>query len=84
MWGVITVGIICLTALFAFLIFARGNKPELDDREARELLDKAARLFGRISTPRSVDDMDVLTPDSAQAVADWLRAHHNYVSKDAK
>lgn len=71
--GVLIAGIVAGTVALTILTIAIVYRPRRHaDPKTQRLLEDAANLFGTIRTPRSIDRMDVLTPESAQAVADWL------------
>ncbi len=71
--GVLIAAIIATTIAITVLTIAVVYRPRRHtDPKTQRLLEDAANLFGTIRTPRSLDHMDVLTSESADAIAQWL------------
>lgn len=53
-----------------------------EQRELRQLVDKAARIMLQAGTANTIEDSDVLSHRTATAMDAWLHAHNEFMRKD--
>lgn len=78
--AIIVAGIV-ITVLTIALIYRPRRSV---DPKARALCDQAAALFGRLATPMSIDDMDILRPDSVAAIKRWMDNYSTVTKKEIR
>ncbi|MBQ1047793.1 hypothetical protein KBX50_04725 [Micromonospora sp. C51] len=57
------------------LIIVNRPRPTLPAAD-RRLLDQAAALMARMANPTSLDQVDLLTEESTQAISRWLQLYN--------
>jgi hypothetical protein len=57
---------------------AKGDLGPREERALRKLLDDAARVLSSLGVGPSIDDSDLLRPDSRTAVDDWLGRYDQF------
>lgn len=84
MTRVLIAAIIASAVVITVIVVAVVYRPRRTRNTSdRQLLDDAAVLFGQLATPKSIDDMDILRPDSVAAIKRWM-ARYNTTTKEIR
>lgn len=60
----------------------KGDLTSKEEREMRKLLDRAARIMLTTGPANTIEDSDVLSPRTADAMDSWLRDHNELMRKE--
>lgn len=60
----------------------KGDMTRKEERDMRQLLNRAARIMLETGQAQSIEDSDVLSTRTATAMDTWLRDHNNFIKKE--
>lgn len=60
----------------------KGDLNQKEEREMRKLLDRAARIMLTTGPANTIEDSDVLSTRTADAMDSWLRDHNEFMRKE--
>lgn len=82
--GVIVIIAVLITVVVLYLQRepVKGDLTRKEEREMRQLLNRASRIMLEAGPAMSIEDSDVLSPRTATAIDAWLRDHNNLIRNE--